>query len=95
MVLLNSYFLALRANLGLWQASVAEGIQPAPGGVALHDGLQALARIYREGSEALSLWRARARQRRYLRELSPHLLRDIGISRGEALREARKPCWRG
>jgi uncharacterized protein YjiS (DUF1127 family) len=30
-----------------------------------------------------------------LRELEEHLLRDIGVDRADALREARKPFWRG
>jgi uncharacterized protein YjiS (DUF1127 family) len=39
-------------------------------------------------------WRGRARQRRALMELSDHLLRDIGISRADALCEATRPFWR-
>ena len=35
----------------------------------------------------------RASQRRALANLDDHLLRDIGVSRGEAQREARKPFW--
>jgi uncharacterized protein YjiS (DUF1127 family) len=37
---------------------------------------------------------ARWRQRRLLEELDDRSLRDIGISRSEALAEARKPFWR-
>lgn len=36
----------------------------------------------------------RRAQRRRLAELDPRLLRDIGITRAEALVEARKPMWR-
>ena len=43
-------------------------------------------------------WIARSRQRRTLREIAEsndfHLLKDIGASREEALREAEKPFWR-
>ena len=43
-------------------------------------------------------WLARARQRRALREIAErndfHLLKDIGVSQEEALREADKPFWR-
>jgi len=39
-------------------------------------------------------WAERRRQRRALRELSPHVLKDIGIGPGEAEREWRKPFWR-
>ena len=45
--------------------------------------------------EALLAWHDRARQRRALLELSDLMLRDIGISRAEALGEAAKPFWRG
>ena len=44
-------------------------------------------------------WLARSRQRRALREIAErndfHLLKDIGVSREEAFREADKPFWRG
>ena len=36
----------------------------------------------------------RARQRRQLRELSDHMLRDIGLTRADAWAEAEKPFWR-
>ena len=43
-------------------------------------------------------WFARSRQRRALREIADrddfHLLKDIGVSREEALREAYKAFWR-
>jgi uncharacterized protein YjiS (DUF1127 family) len=43
-------------------------------------------------------WFARSRQRRALREIAErndiHLLKDIGLSQEEALREADKPFWR-
>jgi uncharacterized protein YjiS (DUF1127 family) len=45
---------------------------------------------------ALQRWIERRRQRRTLRELAEdneHLLRDIGKSKAEALREAAKPFW--
>jgi uncharacterized protein YjiS (DUF1127 family) len=37
---------------------------------------------------------ARWWQRRMLEELDERMLHDIGISRSQALAEARKPCWR-
>jgi uncharacterized protein YjiS (DUF1127 family) len=42
----------------------------------------------------LSVWIERARQRRHLADLSDRSLKDIGISRCDALREASKPFWR-
>jgi uncharacterized protein YjiS (DUF1127 family) len=43
----------------------------------------------------IQFWAARRRQRLALRELAdtPHLLADIGITHGRALREAAKPFW--
>jgi uncharacterized protein YjiS (DUF1127 family) len=46
------------------------------------------------GVERLLLWQERARQRRALGALSDSLLKDIGISRGQAFRESGKPFWR-
>jgi uncharacterized protein YjiS (DUF1127 family) len=37
----------------------------------------------------------RRRERRMLLELDERMLRDIGISRADALREAGKPFWQG
>jgi uncharacterized protein YjiS (DUF1127 family) len=43
---------------------------------------------------ALLTWLERARQRRHLRMLSDHMLRDIGLSRADVESEAGKPFWR-
>jgi len=42
----------------------------------------------------LALWIERVRQREALASLSDHELRDIGITRIDAAREARKPFWK-
>jgi len=45
----------------------------------------------------LGFWIDRSRQRRQLgelAELNDYLLKDIGVSREEAMREAAKPFWR-
>jgi len=45
----------------------------------------------------IRLWIARSRQRRHLAEMvvwDDHILKDIGVSRDAALREAAKPFWR-
>jgi uncharacterized protein YjiS (DUF1127 family) len=39
-------------------------------------------------------WIERARQRKALAALDDHTLRDIGITRVEAVGEAEKPFWR-
>ncbi|HET6469024.1 MAG TPA: DUF1127 domain-containing protein [Geminicoccaceae bacterium] len=43
----------------------------------------------------LGTWRARSRERAELARLDDLALKDIGINRLEALREAQKPFWRG
>jgi uncharacterized protein YjiS (DUF1127 family) len=42
----------------------------------------------------VALWLERGRSRRVLAMLDDHQLRDIGISRADALRESAKPFWR-
>jgi len=42
----------------------------------------------------LQLWREKSRQRRALRDLDEHQLADVGITRWDAEREARKWFWR-
>jgi uncharacterized protein YjiS (DUF1127 family) len=39
------------------------------------------------------VWATRSRQRQDLRDLDPHLLRDIGLTTGQAAREAHKCFW--
>lgn len=41
----------------------------------------------------LERWRQLARQRRELAQLSDAMLRDIGLNRGDALRESQRPFW--
>jgi uncharacterized protein YjiS (DUF1127 family) len=41
----------------------------------------------------LHMWRQRLRSRRELVLLDERALRDIGLTRYDALREARKPFW--
>jgi uncharacterized protein YjiS (DUF1127 family) len=45
------------------------------------------------GLARLLQWHELARERRALLALSDHMLKDIGISRAEAEREARRPFW--
>ena len=39
-------------------------------------------------------WQERADERHALESLSEHMLKDMGIGRGDAASEARKPFWR-
>lgn len=48
----------------------------------------------RRAAEVGLTWLERAQQRRRLRELGDHMLRDIGVTRADACAEADKPFWR-
>jgi len=58
----------------------------------------AVRRLIASARPTIAQWFARSRQRRALREIVEsndfHLLKDIAVSREEALREADKPFWR-
>ena len=41
----------------------------------------------------LYIWQQRARERHHLHQLSDHLLKDINLSRIDALAQANKPFW--
>lgn len=43
--------------------------------------------------ETLLRWQDLSMQRRRLLELDAYMLKDIGISRADAVREARRPFW--
>ena len=52
-----------------------------------------LSRFAARAFERLTLWSARASQRRALAELDDNLLKDIGLTRHEAFGEAVRPFW--
>lgn len=53
-----------------------------------------LALWLREVADLLLVWQERARQRRHLRALNDHMLRDIGLTRADVMAESSKPFWR-
>lgn len=64
---------------------------------ATHVAGASLARILLEPLRLvaqLDAWVDRRRQRRALLGLNDDLLKDIGVSRADAFREAAKPFWR-
>lgn len=69
----------------------------AAGAVRREGEKSAVGRISR-CRRTIARWIARFRQRRALYEIADrnddHLLKDIGVSREEAFREADKPFWR-
>ena len=67
-------------------------------GAVSNGGENSAAGLIRRWRPTIVRWIARSRQRRALREIAErtddHLLKDMGVSRQEALREADKPFWR-
>ncbi len=57
------------------------------------DLTQVLMQAVIKAAATLSHWQDRAEQRYRLAEMDQHVLLDIGISRNQALAEARKPFW--
>ncbi|GAB4358908.1 MAG: hypothetical protein Kow006_27670 [Gammaproteobacteria bacterium] len=53
-----------------------------------------IAKTLREIWLTVERWQERAKERRALLALDDRLLRDIGLSRADALREGSKPFWR-
>ncbi len=58
------------------------------------DGIAGLARLPLAILKTLLVWQERDQQRRHLAALDDRLLRDMGISRADAAREAAIPFWR-
>jgi len=46
-------------------------------------------------ADLLDLWQQRLRDRDMLRQMTTAQLKDIGVSRADALQESEKPFWRG
>lgn len=72
-----------------WNAAAA---RPRRADGAVIHGLAAGSRFLRG---LVRQWRRRARDRYALLAMSERDLRDIGLTRLEAAREAEKPFWRG
>jgi len=56
---------------------------------AIHRDSPPAGRLWRRVGQALGVWR----QRRSLAQLDDHLLTDLGLTRAEAEREARRAIW--
>lgn len=56
--------------------------------------LAAMWKFFARIPSILYLWHERARQRRHLMELDDHLLKDIGLTRGDVYRESHRPFWK-
>jgi uncharacterized protein YjiS (DUF1127 family) len=61
-------------------------------GHSFEEGLDSLMLI-RSILKSPRRWSDRVQERRYLSELSDHILSDIGLTRWDVTREAAKPFW--
>jgi uncharacterized protein YjiS (DUF1127 family) len=52
-----------------------------------------LAHLWHQASGTMHVWRERSSTRHALAELDDAILRDIGMTRSDVLREANKPFW--
>jgi len=69
---------------------LVDGPDCAPAALAAPRGLRAAFQSIRK---RVAEWRERAEQRRHLSGMNDRMLKDVGISRADAVREASKPFW--
>jgi len=75
-------------SIHLWNAGAA-----APS-FATAKLLRSLAERLESFTEVLATWASRSRERTLLAQMSDAELKDIGVSRYDAIMEIRKPFWR-
>jgi|SRR6516162_745465 uncharacterized protein YjiS (DUF1127 family) len=86
---LGAFYPAVQYGLPLWASPV---VRQAPR-LARHAGTGHIAPLtaIRRVVAAIQLWRGRTRSRQQLRELSDHMLKDIGLRREDVGYEFPKP----
>ncbi len=68
--------------------------RPAAASARHHAALDGLSDAAQWVLGTLRQWRRRSREREQLSHMDERMLKDIGITRGEALRLSSKPFWR-
>ncbi|HEX5078754.1 MAG TPA: DUF1127 domain-containing protein [Geminicoccaceae bacterium] len=85
----------LFSTLGAWAMPFGTPFPAEPMRVPwLARSLRGLTAAIERAVDALLTWHERAQMRRQLLMLDDRLLKDIGITRLEAMHEAEKPFWR-
>lgn len=77
------------------KAYAMDGRRGAPAKTANAGSRTGFTAIVRRALDTLTKWQERADGRRALLSLDERMLKDIGISRADAVHEADKPFWRG
>ncbi len=72
---------------------MATAIHPDPPSHSEGSSEPFFAQIWHRANARLHLWHERAVTRHELAELDDYILRDIGMTRGDVMREANKPFW--
>ncbi len=52
-----------------------------------------LTEVFTKAVRTMNLWQSRAEQRYRLRSLDGYALRDMGITKAQAVAESKKPFW--
>ena len=76
------------------QAYAMDGRRRASAKSAISFNKTGIAALVQRAIETLARWQERINGRHALLKLDDRMLRDIGISRADAAREADKPFWR-
>ena len=76
------------------QAYAMDGRRRALAKSAISFNKTGIAALVQRAIETLARWQERINGRHALLKLDDRMLRDIGISRADAAREADKPFWR-
>ena len=67
---------------------------PVPSWHPFSHGFDKAADAFIRAFATIELWRSRSNERRRLAEFDDRLLKDIGVSRADAWKEANKPFWK-
>ncbi len=69
-------------------------LHPAQNAARTQRDLPTMARLMVASAVLVTAWNSRRQTRKTLAVLSDHELKDVGLSRDLAIREAAKPFWR-
>ncbi len=74
--------------------NTCNGTNDYSGGHTATDIIKSLFGLPEALFRTLSVWQKRAQDRRHLKALETHFLKDMGLTREEVVHETSKPFWR-